>query len=91
MIHTAADIAIGGTFNDCVSCHVLGSAGQMNTTYGVINIITSTHECDECHPAGNGLPPEVSEDWPRTYMINPSTDTNAQLDMSCIICHAPAK
>jgi hypothetical protein len=90
MIHLASEIKTGGTFNDCVSCHWLGSAGQRNPTFGVINIVSTQHHCVECHPAGVGLPPET-EDWPREYMMNLEKVTAAQTDTSCILCHEPAK
>ena len=90
MIHTAADIKKGGDFNDCISCHVLGSAGQKNTTYGVINIVTSNHYCDECHFLGAGLTDPSTPEWAITPHSDAGSLTAAQIDTSCVICHLPA-
>ena len=91
MIHLASEIKTGKLFNDCVSCHWLGSVGQKDPKLGVINIVSTTHHCAECHPAGIGLPPEPSEDYPRELMMNLEKVTAAQVDTSCVICHEPAK
>jgi len=94
MVHVAAEIKAGALFSDCISCHELGSTGQQKTAPAdfVINIITKTHFCDECHYTGYGLPGPNTPEY--EGILNTRMDRNKlthdEINESCTICHKPA-
>jgi len=90
MIHTAKEIK--DEFEDCISCHELGSTGQRDIKIGVINIVSKTHFCEECHYTGYGLPgPNTPEfEGVTAVMMDRNKLSNALINESCTICHKPA-
>jgi len=76
-------------FEGCVSCHWAGKPGAMDPKNGVLHLVTVSHACDECHPAGFGLPPWIG-DWERELMVKTPV-TDEETDTSCTVknCHQP--
>lgn len=82
-------------WENCVSCHELGSPGQQNPAMvesivgtPVIDVISSTHECDDCH-IGSYTSGLAILDWDITgdFHAAPWNMTDEEIDTSCLLCH----